>query len=117
MRLTKNQIEELVTKRVEYEMNGNSVYKTSLIDEITSYIDSRFEKVLDFSKTKAVENELTDILVIEDTFWNREMHSITALAFINDIRLTYYYQNGYNNAERRYNELYTQEKFEEMERA
>ncbi|UTP75763.1 hypothetical protein NFD60_12950 (plasmid) [Staphylococcus epidermidis] len=69
MRLTKNQIKELVAKRVIYNLEDESTdYKTSLIDEVTSYIDSRFEKVLDFSKTEMVENELTDILVIEDTF-------------------------------------------------
>ena len=117
MRLTKNQIKELVTKRISYEMgNRSTIYKTSLINEITSYIDSRFEKVLDFSKTENVEDELTDILVVEDTLFNRKMKNIIALAFIDDIRLNYYYQNGYNNAERRYNELYAQNKIKEMER-
>lgn len=117
MRLTKNQIKELVTKRIAYNMgNEPTTYKTSLIDEVTSYIDSRFEKVLDFSKTEIVENELTDILVVEDTLFNRKMKNIIALAFIDDIRLNYYYQNGYNNAERRYNELYAQNKIKEMER-
>ena len=117
MRLTKNQIKELVAKRVIYNLEDESTdYKTSLIDEVTSYIDSRFEKVLDFSKTENVEDELTDILVVEDTLFNRKMKNIIALAFIDDIRLNYYYQNGYNNAERRYNELYAQNKIKEMER-
>lgn len=117
MRLTKNQIKELVTKRISYEMgNRSTIYKTSLINEITSYIDSRFEKVLDFSETENVEDELTDILVVEDTLFNRKMKNIIALAFIDDIRLNYYYQNGYNNAERRYNKLYAQNKIKEMER-
>ncbi|UTP75733.1 hypothetical protein NFD60_13275 (plasmid) [Staphylococcus epidermidis] len=117
MRLTKNQIKELVAKRVIYNLEDESTdYKTSLIDEVTSYIDSRFEKVLDFSKTEMVENELTDILVIEDTFFNRKMKNLVASAFIDDIRLNYYYQNGYNNAERRYNELYAQNKLKGMER-
>lgn len=117
MRLTKNQIKELVTKRISYEMgNRSTIYKKSLINEITSYIDSRFEKVLDFSKTENVEDELTDILVVEDTLFNRKMKNIIALAFIDDIRLNYYYQNGYNNAERRYNKLYAQNKIKEMER-
>lgn len=117
MRLTKNQIKEIVAKRVIYNLEDESTdYKTSLIDEVTSYIDSRFEKVLDFSKTEMVENELTDILVIEDTFFNRKMKNLVASAFIDDIRLNYYYQNGYNNAERRYNELYAQNKLKGMER-
>ncbi|WP_145393070.1 hypothetical protein [Staphylococcus epidermidis] len=117
MRLTKNQIKELVAKRVIYNLEDESTdYKTSLIDEVTSYIDSRFEKVLDFSKTEIVENELTDILVIEDTFFNRKMKHLIASAFIEDIRFNYYYQNGYNNAEQRYNELYAQNKLKGMER-
>lgn len=117
MRLTKNQIKELVTKRISYEMgNRSTIYKTSLINEITSYIDSRFEKVLDFSKTEMVKNELTDILVIEDTFFNRKMKNLVASAFIDDIRLNYYYKNGYKDVLRRYNELYVRNKIKEMER-
>ena len=117
MRLTKNQIKKLVTKRISYEMgNRSTIYKTSLINEITSYIDSRFEKVLDFKKTEIVEDELTDILVVEDTLFNRKMKNVIALAFIEDIRFNYYYQNGYNNAERRHNELYAQNKLKGMER-
>ena len=93
MRLTKNQIKELVAKRVIYNLENESTdYKTSLIDEFT------------------------DILVIEDTFFNRKMKNLVASAFIDDIRLNYYYQNGYNNAERRYNELYAQNKLKGMER-
>lgn len=43
MRLTKNQIKELVAKRVIYNLEDESiVYKMSLIDEVTNYIDSRF---------------------------------------------------------------------------
>lgn len=117
MRLTKNQIKELVAKRVIYNLENESTdYKTSLIDEVTSYIDSRFEKVLNFSKTENVEDELTDILVVEDTFFNRKMKNIIALAFIEDIRFNYYYQNGYNNAERQHNEMYAQNKLKRMER-
>lgn len=117
MRLTKNQIKELVAKRVIYNLEDDSIaYKMSLIDEVTNYIDSRFEKVLDFSKTETVRDELTDILVIEDTFFNRKMKNLVASAFIDDIRLNYYYKNGYKDVLRRYNELYVRNKIKEMER-
>lgn len=121
MRLTKNQIKELVAKRVIYNLEDESiVYKMSLIDEITNYIDNQFEKVLDFSKTETVKDELTDILldilVVEDTLFNRKMKNLVASAFIDDIRLNYYYKNGYKDALRRYNELYVRNKVKEMER-
>lgn len=121
MRLTKNQIKELVAKRVIYNLEDESiVYKMSLIDEVTNYIDSHFEKVLDFSETETVRDELTDILldilVVEDTFFNRKMKNLVASAFIDDIRLNYYYKNGYKDVLRRYNELYVRNKVKEMER-
>jgi len=121
MRLTKNQIKELVGKRVIYNLEDESiVYKMSLIDEVTNYIDNQFEKVLDFSKTETVKDELTDILLdillVEDTFFNRKMKNLVASAFIDDIRLNYYYKNGYKDALKRYNELYVQNKVKEMER-
>lgn len=72
--------------------------------------------IVDFSKTETVRDELTDILVIEDTFFNRKMKNLVASAFIDDIRLNYYYKNGYKDVLRRYNELYVRNKIKEMER-
>lgn len=76
MRLTKNQIKELVAKRVIYNLEDES----------------------------------------EDTFFNRKMKNLVASAFIDDIRLNYYYKNGYKDVLRRYNELYVRNKIKEMER-